>query len=339
MLAVCASSRIGRERKVPCQKSEASLQKKLIIDADPGVGDALAIALALVSPELDVLAVTATAGVVSGEKATQNVQTLVETLDPEKWPRIGCSDLPIPDSTFDSVGGRTRPIDLHGAGGLGTLSAPASSLQHLKPSAKLLTEMVREYPQEITLLTLGPLTNVYRAMELTPDFLALLGGLVCYGGTHFGPGDVSPVAEYNVHADCEAARNVLTAHATKTLVPLDVASRFVFTFDELRKLDFTRSGKFGELFESLVSFSLRSHLARLGMEGVSLTEIVALFAASKPELFQREMFPLDVETQGELTRGMTLIDRRLRRESTPNIELITGFDPHVLERELRQHFV
>ena len=92
---------------------------KVIIDADPGIGDALAIALALSDPRLDVLALTATAGVVSGEQATRNLQSILESLDPAKWPRLGCCSNPTPVSTYDSLGGNARPIDLHGARGLG----------------------------------------------------------------------------------------------------------------------------------------------------------------------------------------------------------------------------
>lgn len=311
---------------------------KLIIDADSGIGDALAIALAMISPDVDLIALTATSGVVSGEQATRNLQTLVETVDPPKWPRIGSSTLPIPVSTFDSLGGQARPVDMHGKYGLGDLESPASELQHLKDSVKLITDLVKEFPQEITLLTLGPLTNVQAAVERVPDFLMQLGGLVCYGGTHRGPGDVSPVAEFNIHADCDAARNVLTAVATKTLVPIDVARQFVFTFDDLRKFDFASQGNFGRLFESLVTYSLRAHHARLGVEGISLPEIAALFAVTHPELYEKVMLPLDVETEGQLTRGMTVIDRRLRCQTAPNIEVVTGVSPLELEHELQGFF-
>ena len=314
------------------------MKQKLVIDADPGIGDALAIALALSDPDLDVIALTATAGVVSGDQATRNLQVIVETLDPAKWPRIGACHSTVPVSTYDSLGGATRPIDLHGEFGLGEFEPPVSSLHHLKDSVKLLTDLVREYPNELTLLTLGPLTNVCQAMERSPDFLDLLGGLVCFGGTDRGSGDVSPVAEFNIHADSASAQAVLTAHITKTLVPVNIARQFEFSFEELNRFDFGGAGELGKLFQSLLTFALRTHHAKLGVEAIALSEVVALASITCRDQFEREMVPLDIETAGELTTGMTVIDRRLRTNATPNIEVVTGFESSDLEHHLSRFF-
>ncbi|MCH5374236.1 MAG: nucleoside hydrolase, partial [Planctomycetes bacterium] len=230
---------------------------QVIIDADPGIGDALAILLALSDPRLDILALTATAGVVSGEQATKNLQALLELLDPPKWPRLGACRSPAPVSSYDSLGGQARPVDLHGCNGLGELDPPVSSLQHLKDSVKLMTELVKEYPGDITLLTFGPLTNVEQAMERSPDFLTQLNRLVCCGGVYEGPGDVTAVADFNFHSDPEAAHKVMTSPLAKTLVPIDVASEFIFSFEELNRFHFKSAGELGELFKKLVTCFLR----------------------------------------------------------------------------------
>lgn len=311
---------------------------KVIIDADPGIGDALAIALAVSDPRLDVLALTATAGVVSGEQATRNLQSILEAIDPAKWPRLGCSSQPTPVSSYDSLGGNARPVDLHGLYGLGDIEPPVSSLQHLKDSVKLMTDLVREEPDEITLLTFGPLTNIQLAVERMPDFLEQLNRLVCFGGVNQGPGDVTAVADFNFHADPHAARAIMTSHATKSLVPLDVASQFEFSFEELNRFHFDAAGQLGAFFKRLVTYYLRANHSHLGVEGVSLSELLALMAITEPAQLTTEMRHVDVEQQGELTRGMSVIDRRMRTQETEDVEIVTGFNPSDLEHELSRFF-
>ncbi|MDG2389221.1 MAG: nucleoside hydrolase [Planctomycetaceae bacterium] len=311
---------------------------KVIIDADPGIGDALAIALALTDPRLDVLALTATAGVVSGEQATRNLQSILESLDPVKWPRLGCCSNPTPVSSYDSLGGNARPVDLHGTRGLGEIEPPVSSLQHLKSSVKLMTELVREMQGDITLLTFGPLTNIQLAVERMPDFLEQLNRLVCFGGVNQGPGDVTAVADFNFHADPDAAHAVMNSHCTKTLVPLDVASQFVFSFEELNRFQFESAGALGGFFKKLVTYFLRANHSHLGVEGVSLSELLALMAVTEPAQLTTEMRHVDVELQGDLTRGMSVIDRRMRTQTTEDVEIVVGFNPSDLEHELSRFF-
>lgn len=311
---------------------------QVIIDADPGIGDALAILLALSDPRLDVLALTATAGVVSGEQATKNLQSLLELLDPAKWPRLGACDRPAPVSSYDSLGGQARPVDLHGNNGLGDLDPPASSLQHLKDSVKLITDLVREFPGDVTILTFGPLTNVQQAMERSPDFLSQLNRLVCFGGSAHCRGDVTAVADFNFHCDPEAAQHVMTSPLAKTLVPLDVASEFIFSFEELNRFNFAAAGSLGELFKKLVTCFLRANHTHLGVEGVSLSELVALAAVLEPAQLTTEMRHVDVECQGDLTRGMTVIDRRMRSDAMADVEIVTGFNPSDLEHQLSRFF-
>jgi inosine-uridine nucleoside N-ribohydrolase len=177
------------------------LPHKLIIDADPGIGDALAIAVALFDPEIDLIGLTATAGCVSGRTATRNVQAIVEQLDSSKWPRLGglTSDVPVESPPLDPVGEMVAKVN--GPSGLGNLEIEVADLHNIRDPARVLTELVRMAPNEITLLTLGPLTNVERACERSPDFLGLLKRLICLCGTVDGGGDVTAAAEFNVYCD------------------------------------------------------------------------------------------------------------------------------------------
>lgn len=302
------------------------MPQKIIIDADPGIGDALAIAVALVDPQIDVLAITATGGRVSGRQATRNILGILEELDPPKRPRVGSSEAPSRE-TGVSVGSTVvTTVDLNGPTGMGECRFRAAEPHHPHESAKLMIELARNHPNQVTLLTLGPLTNVQVASERAPEFLGLLNGLVCQGGAIAVGGDVTAVAEFNIHGNDEAARSVLRSPATKTLVPLDVSREAVLTFEQFTRLQGDSQTPLMQLFERLLPFSFRAHHQHLGLEGVRLHELVALAAVSQPRLFETESLAIDVETQGELTRGMTVMDRRGTPQWQTNIDATTSVD-------------
>lgn len=303
------------------------MAQKLIIDADPGIGDALAITLALLDPEIDVLAITATAGRVSGLAASRNIQSIVELLDPPKWPRLGCADKnPFVGESPSGMGVFDMSC-LDGPAGLGDLDFPVADLHRPHESAKLMVELVRNEPNEITLLTLGPLTNVEMACERAPDFLDLLNGIYCLGGSIQAGGDITAAAEFNVFANPIAARTVLRSPATKTLVPLDVSSKAVLTFDQFNRVLPDCQSRAAEAVRQLISYALRAHHEQLGLEGVPLHEIVALAAVMRSQFFKRQTMAIDVETAGNLSRGATIFDRRGVRQWHSNIDVVHHIDP------------
>jgi inosine-uridine nucleoside N-ribohydrolase len=198
-------------------------------------------------------------------------------------------------------------------------------LHHRKESSKLLAEVVRENPQEIVLLTLGPLQNVVAASERAPDFLNQLSACVCLGGSLSAGGDVTASAEANILMGPEAARAVLHAAAPKLLIPLDVSNKVLLTMDEAQRLT-TGDSRVAKFLQHLFNYSLRAHHAHLGMESLLLREVVALAAVTQPQLFKTESVYLDVELRGELTRGMTIYDRRLFEAPSPNATVATDVD-------------
>lgn len=300
------------------------MKRKLVIDADPGIGDALAVALALVDPDLDLVAVTACPGCISGEMAQLNAQAVVSLLDPDRWPRLGGTDgraIELPRGE-----GLVEPVFLHGETGLGDLDVPVVELHHRIDAAKLLVDLVRDEPGQITLLTLGPLTNVLLACERWPEFLMSLKELVCLGGALAVGGDVTPAAEFNMYANRPAARGVLASPATKTLVPLDVTHKVVLSFDQYDRLKIDPTTRLGRFIEQTIPFALRARRQHLGQEGFVLHEVAALAAVAVPRLFERRSLPIDVELHGELTRGMTVFDRRKSSPRTPNIDVLTDVD-------------
>lgn len=302
------------------------MAQKLIIDADPGIGDAVAIALAVLDPEIDLLAVTATAGVVAGPDATRNIQAVVEALDPPKLPRIGGSDVIVERVTREWRAATVSSRALNGTNGLADWDFRVADLHNRHESFKLMTDLVRTWPHEVTLLTLGPLSNVALAIERQPDFLQQLRGLVCLGGSVEVGGDVTAVAEFNVYANPEAARGILRSPATKTLVPLDVSRRVVLTFEQLHRLPTDEQSHVGQLLGRLLPFALRASHQHLGLEGFRLHEVVALAAVTQPHLFSTRPMALDIETGGELTRGMTVFDRRGTQQWQTNIDVLRDVD-------------
>lgn len=306
------------------------MPQKLIIDADPGIGDALAIAVALADPELDVVALTAVGGAVPSIQAARNLQALVEALDLPKWPRIGHAEgaqrLVEAEAQTPSPEWQHRQRLLHGQDGLGDFSVAAVDLHHPRDAAKLMTELAREFPDEITLLTLGPLSNVALATDRDANFLANLRGLVCMAGSVTGEGDVTPAAEFNVYHHPEAARVVFKSPTMKSIVPAEISRKVMLTFDQFDRLELSDSTRCGKLLRQLLPFSLRAHRQHLGVEGTWLPELVALAAVAQPRLFKRSTLAVDVETEGRLTRGVTVFDRRQNRTWHNNVDAIMDVD-------------
>ncbi|HEV3136836.1 MAG TPA: nucleoside hydrolase [Pirellulales bacterium] len=294
------------------------LLKKVLLDVDPGIDDAVTLCMAMFDPQLEVVAVTAVGGNVPPDQATRNVQAVIEQLDPPRWPRIGVASLP-------ELGLPTRSMQLHGGDGLGNSNFQVSPLQHRHPSEKVICDEVRAAPGEITIIALGPLTNLARAFQRDPALPEMVGQIVMMGGTLAGPGNVTPAAEFNIYCDPESARRVFRSPATKTLVPIDITHQVPFGYDLLDKLpdEATRAGRF---LRRILPFAFRSYRQELGFESIRLNDAVAFVAALHPDLFEIELSAVDVELAGELTTGATVFDRRRHREWRTNVAVATKVD-------------
>jgi inosine-uridine nucleoside N-ribohydrolase len=295
------------------------LTKKILLDVDPGIDDAVALCMALFDPQLEVVAVTAVGGNVQPDQATRNVQALVEQLDPPRWPRIGVASSP--DLVLPS-----RNVLLHGSDGLGNANFQVSELQHRHASDKLIYDEIRAAPGEVTIVALGPLTNIARAFARDPSLVDMVGEIVMMGGTLDGVGNVTPAADFNIYCDPESARAVFrSAAATKTLIPIDITRQVTFGFDLLDRLP-ANTSRVGRVLSKIVPHLFRSYRQELGFESICLNDCVALVAALHPELFEIELTAVDVELSGELTRGATVFDRRRNREWRTNVAVATKVD-------------
>jgi inosine-uridine nucleoside N-ribohydrolase len=294
------------------------MPRKVIIDCDPGIDDAVALTMALFDPRLEVVAVTAVAGNAPAERATLNVQAIIEQLDPPRFPRLGAANA---SDYAPSMNAR----HIHGDDGLGNSGLQVSQLARQHPSEKLICDEVRAAPGEVTILCLGPLTNVARALSRDPALASQMGRLIIMGGAVNCIGNITPNAEFNIFCDPQSAREVFRSPTSKTLIPLDVTSQVTFSLGLLEQLpgELTRAGK---LLRKVLPFLFRAYRRELGLESIHIHDAVALVAALHPELFGTHDLAGDVETSGELTAGVTVFDRRETSRSRGNIEVALEVD-------------
>lgn len=289
------------------------MARKVIIDCDPGIDDAMALCMALFDPRLEVVAVTAVGGNVMAERATLNAQMIVELFDPPRWPRIGGASSP--DGGLP-VEGRFH----HGIDNLSGLEYAVAARQHLLPSDKVICDQVRAAPHQVTIVALGPLTNIARAFARDPELPSLVGRIVMTGGTLGGPGNITPSAEFNIYCDPPAAQAVFRAPCTKTLIPLDVTNKAVLSYDLFNKLP-DDTTKVGQFLHKILPPAFRGYRQQFGLEGIHVHDSVGLMAAVHPDLFTTRDMAGDVETLGELTSGMTVFDRRRSPSWRSNMEV------------------
>ena len=292
------------------------MPRKIIIDCDMGTDDAVALCMALFDKDLDVLAVTACEGCVTANQANNNLQAIISEIDPTRYPRIGMAsrteNAPAVDTRF-----------LYGDDGLGNAGLEASQRQHAHNSDKLIIDCVRAHPDEVTILCLGPLTNLAHAFQRDPALPAMVGQVVMVGGCLDGRGNISPCAEFNFYFDPVSAQTVLRSRSTKILIPLDVTRQVSFGLELLDELpgEDTRMGAF---LRQTLPYTYRACRQLLGMESITLNDTVGTLAVLEPDLFEYEPMGGDVETEGELTRGVLVTDRRPRPEKRPNMSVATA---------------
>lgn len=278
------------------------MARKVIIDCDPGIDDAIGLIMALFDPRLDVVAVTTCSGTVEADQACQNVLAVLERLDPPRLPRIGVGvdpeDAPVNDGRL-----------LHGPDGLGNLGFHPPQRQHMMSSDKLIIDRLKADPEEVSILCMGPLTGIARAFQRDPSVIGLVDQLIMLGGAPSGIGDVTAAAEFNMHFDPSSASQVLHSATTKTLIPIDVTNQVTFDLNMLSQIP-SKNNRVGELLHAMLPSLFRNCRQHRGQEAIALQGAVGVVYLTDPELFECEAHALEVEELGTITRGATVVDRR-----------------------------
>ncbi|NVK46696.1 MAG: nucleoside hydrolase [Rhodobacteraceae bacterium] len=277
--------------------------RKIIIDTDPGQDDAMAILLALGSPEeIDLLGIVAVAGNVPIERTSENARKICEVAGrPDVLVFAGC-DRPLAHTlvTAEHVHGKT------GLDGI-ELPTPTMPLQKQHGVDFIIETLRREAPDTVTLCPMGPLTNIATAFEKAPDIVERVQEIVLMGGAYFEVGNITPAAEFNIYVDPEAADIVFKSGVKLTVMPLDCTHKVLVTAPRLQA--FKEFGThLGEVVAGWLDFFERFDIEKYGSLGGPLHDPTVIAYLIKPELFSGRFINVEIETQSKLTRGMTVAD-------------------------------
>ncbi|VVA90102.1 unnamed protein product [Arabis nemorensis] len=282
-------------------------RKKIIIDTDPGIDDAMAIFVALKSPEVDVIGLTTIYGNVYTTLATRNALHLLEV--------AGRTDIPVAEGTHKTIMNGTKPriADfVHGKDGLGNQNFPPPKGKPIEKSApEFLVEQAKLYPGEITVVALGPLTNIALAVQLDPGFSKNVGQIVLLGGAFAVNGNVNPASEANIFGDPEAADIVFTCGADIIAVGINVTHQVIMTADDRDKLSLS-NGKLAQYICKILDIYYSYHLEAYEIKGVYLHDPTTILAAFLPSLFTYTEGVVRVQTNG-ITKGLTLLYNNQKR--------------------------
>ncbi|MBS3780536.1 MAG: nucleoside hydrolase [Desulfovermiculus sp.] len=304
------------------------MTQSVLIDTDPGVDDALALLLALHSPDLDVKAITTVCGNVDVHTATSNLYTVLDLL-PGPYPVLAKgAERPL-------FGNPSFADRVHGANGLGgkrsehenkALISPDLPSLSSRPGAEEILYQVEICHQPLTLVTLGPLTNIALALDRAPDLGREIRGIVMMGGAYTGPGNITPAAEFNIFADPEAADLVLRSGLPITAVGLDVTRQVRLDRETLKKWVQASGSSARQKIQEWTGHSLNYMHELDGEASIPLHDPLAVLVCMQPDLVSTANMHVVVETKGESTRGMTLADRRpilQKWKKEPNLRVCT----------------
>jgi len=306
---------------------------RLLIDTDPGIDDALALVLALASPEVSVEAITTVAGNVLVDQATTNALRILSAVRPASTPSVARgAPAPLKRPPFTAA-------HIHGDDGLGNLDRfvePDGRPRYPKPShdlemrdgPDLILEMADRFGDELVIVAIGPLTNLALALTRDRRRLSRVGRVVVMGGAVRVPGNVTPGAEFNFYVDPEAAAAVLEAGLPIDLVPLDVTAQVVLAEAELARRLATCPSPLARFVADFTLHGFAFDPDRPG-GGMPLHDPLAVGVALDPSLVGFEALHVEVECEGRATRGLSLADRReipVHRKRRPNCRVATTVD-------------
>ena len=292
--------------------SLATPPRKIIFDTDPGTDDAMALMLALNSPELDVLAVTVVPGNVTARQGLENALRMVSLANRCDIPVAGGAQHPLFQKLITAE-------FWHGKNGIANIELPPSKCEvDARFAPDLIIELVHASPHGITLVPVGPLTNIALAIEKDPSIVPLVKEVILMGGSLKG-GNVNATAEANIYNDPEAAQIVFQAGWPLTMVNLDVGDKTLFGRTQLEQLGHTH-GPVNDFMYRLTKFLVELS-EKYGEMGTPMYDPLAVGVAIDATLVTTQAMHVDIETRGEFTRGETVANRR-----------------NEIERNVLQHF-
>ena len=292
--------------------------QRVILDTDPGIDDALAILLAVASPEVDLAGVTVTGGNCSMEQGVRNARAVLNLVDPTLPVHPGVAH-PLIREPF------TAP-ETHGDMGLGNARLPeptgAPAAEH---AVDMLIREIMNAAEPVTLVAVAPLTNVALAVRREPRIVERVKDVIVMGGAIDVPGNTTPLAEFNVYVDPHAAHVVLHSGLPLTLLPWDITAKVLLTqahVDSLLQIESPVS----RFIADATSFYIEFHRQYFDFDGCSINDPCALAIVYRPELAVTEPVYIDVEIGSETSMGKTIADYQRVWGHEPNVRLVRSFD-------------
>jgi purine nucleosidase len=297
----------------------APAPRRVVLDTDPGIDDALAILLGLASPEIDLAGLSVVHGNCTLAEALANTLALLELGGAPALPVAAGCPVPLLRPPF------TAP-ETHGAGGLGDASLPpAAATPVAEHAVDMLIREIMAAPGEVTLVAVGPLTNVALALRREPRLAAAVREVIFMGGAFQVDGNTTPVAEFNVYVDPHALQIVLDAGMPLTIIPWDITREVRLTQAHVDRL-LGRGGPIAGFIADATRFYIAFHLSQFGYAACSINDPAALALVYMPELAELSAVHVAVEIASELTMGKTVADFQGLTRHAPNARVVTGFD-------------
>ena len=296
------------------------MTKRILIDTDPGIDDSLAILLALASPELSLEGLSVVHGNCSLDQATINGLSILELAKSSHIPLAKGCELPLVQPSLLAP-------ETHGNTGLGYAKLPEPQSEPIgQHGIDFLIEKIMANPGEITLVAIGPLTNIALAIRQEPRIVRALKELIIMGGAIRHEGNTTALAEFNTYVDPHAAHIVYHAGIPTTLVPLDVSYQCVLTkpdVDRLLQLD----SPLTNFIADATRFYMEFHDEYQGVEGCVINDPLALALTFAPELCDYQALPVDVDISGGVSMGKTIADFYNYTRQPANMRVALGVRP------------
>jgi len=294
----------------------------VIIDTDGGVDDAFAIIYAVKSSVIDIKAVTAVSGNTGLDQVCQNISTILS--------------LSMPGNTIPIGKGEEQPLEkplflaesIHGKDGLGDVGGVPHQVK-VKEALPLIFSMIDQYPNMLTIVAIGPLTNIAKAIQTDPRKMNKVKQLVIMGGAYTVPGNISAAAEFNFFVDPHAAQIVMESGIPLTLVGLDIAEKAPLTREKLIELHQKYPSPLSQWIIDISAKYMNFYRDQEQFDGCFLHDPLAVAIAEDPSLAKMEAVHVVVETDGRFTSGLSLADFRRRKDPKlfpPNAQVCLELD-------------
>lgn len=296
------------------------MPKRILIDTDPGIDDALAILLALASPELSLEGLSVVHGNCSLEQAARNGLSVLELAGATHIPLARGCELPLVQPSLLAP-------ETHGNTGLGYAKLPEPRTKPIvQHGSDFLIEKTLSNPGEMTLVAIGPLTNVALAIRKEPKFAKSLKEIIIMGGAIRHEGNTTALAEFNTYVDPHAAHIVFHAGIPTTLVPLDVTYQCLLTAQDVERL-LKITSPITQFIKDATDFYMEYHDAWQGIQGCIINDPLALALTFAPELCDYQDLPVDVDISGGVSMGKTFADFYNYQKKPANMRVALGVRP------------